>query len=151
MVSINTGRSACQAMAAKTRIWGGSTGKVCLELGCGAGLVGLCTVKLGAAQVVLTDGDASTIENCLYNLRLNSIAADSSALDSDQVRLPNNSRDGQFSDNADGSASTYANSEGLQAMSICDVTVVQRDWGDLHSWPIADLILGADLLYDPGM
>jgi predicted nicotinamide N-methyase len=44
-------------------------GKRCLELGCGAGLCGVCLLGVGASHVALTDGDRQTLENCQHNVQ----------------------------------------------------------------------------------
>jgi len=46
-------------------------GKSVVELGCGLGLVGILASKCGADPVVLTDGDASTVERLEDNVALN--------------------------------------------------------------------------------
>lgn len=50
-----------------------STGRRCLELGCGAGVVGVCLSRAGAADVVCTDGDMETVANCRRNLEANGL------------------------------------------------------------------------------
>ncbi|KAF9589883.1 hypothetical protein IFM89_029246 [Coptis chinensis] len=47
------------------------TGKSCLEVGCGVGLVGISLAKVKATKVILTDGDMSTLANLKLNLDLN--------------------------------------------------------------------------------
>ncbi len=42
-----------------------------MELGCGAGMLGVLLQRVGAAGVCLTDGDSQTLCNCLHNLRIN--------------------------------------------------------------------------------
>lgn len=46
-------------------------GKRCLEIGCGPGLVASCLCRVGAQELLLTDGDPQTLVNCLSNLGLN--------------------------------------------------------------------------------
>jgi len=46
-------------------------GKKVLELGCGAGLLGVVLHRTGAAGVSLTDGDSQTLCNCRHNLHIN--------------------------------------------------------------------------------
>ncbi|PRW60868.1 methyltransferase family [Chlorella sorokiniana] len=48
-------------------------GRVCLEIGCGAGMVGVALHRAGAAHVLCTDGDAQTVANCRFNLQLNGV------------------------------------------------------------------------------
>ena len=59
---------------------GGSNraGRSVLELGCGAGLLGVVLARLGA-RALLTDGSAPTLVNCLHNLRLNGVVAENIA------------------------------------------------------------------------
>ena len=47
------------------------SGQSCLELGCGAGLVGAALCRVGAAAVHLTDGNEAAVANCKYNLAIN--------------------------------------------------------------------------------
>lgn len=47
------------------------SGQSCLELGCGAGVVGVALSRVGAAVVHLTDGNAATVYNCRENLEIN--------------------------------------------------------------------------------
>ena len=49
-----------------------SAGKRCLELGSGAGLLGIIMARLGARSL-LTDGCAAAVKNCEHNLRINGI------------------------------------------------------------------------------
>ena len=42
-----------------------------LELGCGAGLLGVLLHRLGVGSACLTDGDNQTLCNCLHNLHIN--------------------------------------------------------------------------------
>ena len=48
-----------------------TAGRKALELGCGAGMLGILLQRVGAAGICLTDGDAQTLCNCLHNLRIN--------------------------------------------------------------------------------
>ncbi len=52
------------------------TGRRCLELGCGTGVVGMAAARAGAQHVRLTDGDAGAMANCTFNCRLNGLVAD---------------------------------------------------------------------------
>ncbi|XP_024519203.1 protein-lysine N-methyltransferase EEF2KMT isoform X3 [Selaginella moellendorffii] len=51
-------------------------GKRCLELGSGAGLVGVCLARQQPFELVLTDGDLSTFANLRHNLEINGIVLD---------------------------------------------------------------------------
>lgn len=46
-------------------------GQNCLELGCGAGVVGVALSRVCAAVVQLTDGNAAAVGNCKHNLAIN--------------------------------------------------------------------------------
>ena len=48
-------------------------GKTCLELGAGAGLLGVALARLGVRELLLTDGDQTTLGNLRHNLRLNGV------------------------------------------------------------------------------
>lgn len=47
-----------------------------MELGCGTGMVGVALSRVGAAGLLLTDGNADTVANCQRNLALNGVAVD---------------------------------------------------------------------------
>ncbi len=79
-----------------------------MELGAGAGIVGVALARVGAGQVVCTDGDAQALDNCVHNLTNNL-----GVLDGGQMRAER----------------------------------LAWDEGCAHLAP--DVILGADLLYDP--
>ncbi|XP_057550464.1 uncharacterized protein LOC130828505 [Amaranthus tricolor] len=49
------------------------TKKSCFEVGSGVGLLGVCLNHVKASQVILTDGDASSLENLKLNLEMNKI------------------------------------------------------------------------------
>ncbi|MCD7728867.1 MAG: 50S ribosomal protein L11 methyltransferase [Clostridia bacterium] len=46
---------------------------VCLDVGCGSGILGISAVLLGAKQAVLTDIDAVAAESSLHNCKLNGV------------------------------------------------------------------------------
>uniref|UniRef100_A0A0E0DLT7 FAM86 N-terminal domain-containing protein n=1 Tax=Oryza meridionalis TaxID=40149 RepID=A0A0E0DLT7_9ORYZ len=50
--------------------------KCCSELGSGVGLVGVCLNYVNASKVILTDGDASTLENMKGNMEMNSLCVE---------------------------------------------------------------------------
>ncbi len=52
-------------------LWQCCTGSNCLELGCGAGVVGVALCRSGAAKVQLTDGNDAAVDNCKHNLEIN--------------------------------------------------------------------------------
>ena len=49
------------------------TGKRCLDMGCGTGILAICMAKAGAAQITAIDIDEFSVENTRENLRLNNI------------------------------------------------------------------------------
>ncbi|KAL5730325.1 hypothetical protein ACHQM5_003161 [Ranunculus cassubicifolius] len=53
------------------------TAKSCFEVGSGVGLVGIVLALVKASQVILTDGDMSTLANLKLNLKLNRLTAES--------------------------------------------------------------------------
>ncbi|CAL5194700.1 unnamed protein product [Lathyrus oleraceus] len=54
--------------------------KSCFEIGAGVGLVGLCLAHVKASEVILTDGDLSTLANMKLNLELNNLNVETDAL-----------------------------------------------------------------------
>ncbi|KAL4428674.1 hypothetical protein ABPG77_009780 [Micractinium sp. CCAP 211/92] len=48
-------------------------GRCCLEVGCGAGMVGVALHRAGARHVILTDGNPEAVANCRRNLALNGV------------------------------------------------------------------------------
>ena len=146
-----------------------------LELGCGLGLLGTFLYRIGASPLMLTDGDARTVANCCGNLHLNGVPA---ALLKDPAASPGGRRDldpvppGGCTDLDPGGrvAPDPALMEGaMRATGQSEVQCRRLQWGLLSQeegacssegggacsasampspWP--DVILGADLLYDPG-
>ena len=49
------------------------SGKQGMELGCGAGLVGVCLARVSVQLAVLTDGQHEALQNCTHNLRINGV------------------------------------------------------------------------------
>jgi ribosomal protein L11 methyltransferase len=47
---------------------------VCIDVGCGSGILGISAVKLGAAKAYLTDIDPIAVESSLHNSELNGVA-----------------------------------------------------------------------------
>ena len=47
---------------------------VCIDVGCGSGILGISAIKLGAAKAYLTDIDPIAVESSLHNAALNGVA-----------------------------------------------------------------------------
>lgn len=47
---------------------------VCIDVGCGSGILGISAIKLGAAKAYLTDIDPIAVESSLHNSKLNGVA-----------------------------------------------------------------------------
>ncbi|MBQ8685310.1 MAG: 50S ribosomal protein L11 methyltransferase [Clostridia bacterium] len=47
---------------------------VCIDVGCGSGILGISALKLGAAKAYLTDIDPIAVESALHNCQLNGVA-----------------------------------------------------------------------------
>lgn len=47
---------------------------VCIDVGCGSGILGISAIKLGAGKAYLTDIDPIAVESSLHNARLNGVA-----------------------------------------------------------------------------
>ena len=47
---------------------------VCIDVGCGSGILGISAIKLGAAKAYLTDIDPIAVESSLHNAKLNGVA-----------------------------------------------------------------------------
>ncbi|XP_030466949.1 uncharacterized protein LOC115685932 isoform X1 [Syzygium oleosum] len=50
--------------------------KTCFEVGSGVGLVGICLTHVKASKVILSDGDLSTLSNMKLNLKMNQLSTD---------------------------------------------------------------------------
>jgi len=48
---------------------------VCIDVGCGSGILGISAIKLGAKKAYLTDIDPIAVESSLHNSRLNGVNA----------------------------------------------------------------------------
>ncbi len=46
---------------------------VCIDVGCGSGILGISAIKLGAEKAYLTDIDPIAVESALHNSKLNSV------------------------------------------------------------------------------
>ena len=47
---------------------------VCIDVGCGSGILGISAIKLGAQKAYLTDIDPIAVDSALHNAKLNSVA-----------------------------------------------------------------------------
>ena len=47
---------------------------VCIDVGCGSGILGISAIKLGAQRAYLTDIDSIAVESALHNSELNGVA-----------------------------------------------------------------------------
>ena len=47
---------------------------VCIDVGCGSGILGISAIKLGAGKAYLTDIDPIAVESSLHNSKLNGVA-----------------------------------------------------------------------------
>ncbi len=47
---------------------------VCIDVGCGSGILGISAIKLGAKKAYLTDIDQIAVESSLHNCKLNGVA-----------------------------------------------------------------------------
>ncbi len=64
---------------------------VCIDVGCGSGILGISAIKLGAAKAYLTDIDPIAVESSLHNAKLNgvdekTVVAHSNLLDDTEVQ-----------------------------------------------------------------
>ena len=46
---------------------------VCIDVGCGSGILGISAIKLGAKKAYLTDIDPIAVESSLHNAKLNGV------------------------------------------------------------------------------
>ncbi len=64
---------------------------VCIDVGCGSGILGIAAIKLGAAKAYLTDIDPIAVESATHNAKLNgvdgkTVVAHSNLLDNTKVQ-----------------------------------------------------------------
>ncbi|XP_052180509.1 branched-chain-amino-acid aminotransferase-like protein 1 [Diospyros lotus] len=96
--------------------------KSCFEVGSGVGLVGICLTHVKASEVVLSDGDLSSLANMKLNLELN-----------------------QLSTGADLSESSVDDPLLVKCIHLPWESAVESE---LQGF-MPDVILGADVIYDP--
>ena len=68
-----------------------SSASVCIDVGCGSGILGISAIKLGAKKAYLTDIDPIAVESALHNAKLNgvdekTIVAHSNLLDNADIK-----------------------------------------------------------------
>ncbi|XP_057764184.1 uncharacterized protein LOC130985297 [Salvia miltiorrhiza] len=95
--------------------------KCCFEVGSGVGLVGICLSYVKASKVILTDGDLSTLANMKVNLELNHLTT--------------------------GDHTSGSRLHDTKVQCIC-LPWESASEDDLHCFA-PDVILGADVIYDP--
>jgi len=103
------------------------SGKKCLELGAGAGMVGVCLARLAAAKIVLTDGDLATLANLRHNLQVNGVKVH-----------------GKETLNCN-EPSLCSPANGVECRQLLWEIASEKE---LRTYS-ANVILGADLIYDP--
>ncbi|XP_057503568.1 protein-lysine N-methyltransferase EFM3 [Actinidia eriantha] len=96
--------------------------KSCFEVGSGVGLVGICLAHVKASKVMLSDGDLSSLENLKRNLELN-----------------------QLSTRTDLSERSTEDPDLVQCIHLPWEAAVGSELQDFRP----DIILGADVIYDP--
>ncbi|CAI8615487.1 unnamed protein product [Vicia faba] len=95
--------------------------KLCFEIGSGVGLVGLCLAHVKASEVILSDGDLSTLANMKLNLELNNLNVETDTLQ----------RNGDTSS----VKCLYLPWESASESQLQDI--------------MPNVVLGADVIYDP--
>ncbi|CAA3013198.1 Hypothetical predicted protein [Olea europaea subsp. europaea] len=95
--------------------------KCCFEVGSGVGLVGICLAHVKASKVILSDGNLSTLANMKLNLELNHLRTGTQLLDH------------------------HRNCNTVQCVSLPWESASE----DELRYFTPDIILGADVVYDP--
>lgn len=132
------------------------TGRCCLEIGCGAGMVGVALHRAGAAHTILTDGNPGAVSNCRRNLLLNGLPL------LPEAPLLADISDG---DAGSGSGSGSRAQRWVECRQLCwedgwpttstanvgssvgDASAMEAQQAQQQGTPT--VVLGADLLYDP--
>lgn len=108
--------------------------KRCLEIGCGVGMLSIVAHRIGASVVISTDGDPDAVRNCTRNFRLNGIDTVSiDALDQTLKKPPMCL------------AQQLCWSDATTLEGILDAVQMMHR---ARKHPV-DVVLGADVLYDP--
>ncbi|XP_058740571.1 uncharacterized protein LOC131612837 [Vicia villosa] len=95
--------------------------KLCFEIGSGVGLVGLCLAHMKASEVILSDGDLSTLANMKLNLELNNLNVETDGL--------------QRNEDTSTVKCLYLPWESASESQLQDI--------------MPNVVLGADVIYDP--
>eukprot|EP00271_Cylindrocystis_brebissonii_P007488 TRINITY_DN21058_c0_g1_i1.p1 TRINITY_DN21058_c0_g1~~TRINITY_DN21058_c0_g1_i1.p1 ORF type:complete len:557 (+),score=85.07 TRINITY_DN21058_c0_g1_i1:36-1706(+) len=115
-------------------------GRVCVELGSGSGLLGVCLAQLPAVpkEVILTDGDEDTLLNLCHNLLINDV--NTTGLSDGREEM-------------DKASPTTLRVEGREEERAPKVTIRHLDWETASEDGLQalrpDVVLGADVAYDP--
>ncbi|CAN6724706.1 unnamed protein product [Malus baccata var. baccata] len=100
------------------------TSKLCFEVGSGVGLVGICLAHVKASKVILSDGDLSTLANMMVNLELNHISVETNMSETTE-----------------------------DPYMVKTVKCLHLPWESVSESELQnlkpDIILGADVIYDP--
>ncbi|GAB4822387.1 hypothetical protein N2152v2_009433 [Parachlorella kessleri] len=126
------------------------TGRACLELGSGCGMVGVALHRARAGPITCTDGDAQSVYNCRLNLQLNGVPLQghSVAPAGSCGRLCFHQPTAQEA--AAGAAAGLMDGLGQQREEVgCPVDCRELRWEDGAGGLGSDVVLGADILYDP--
>ncbi|XP_030534766.1 protein-lysine N-methyltransferase EEF2KMT isoform X1 [Rhodamnia argentea] len=117
------------------------SGKTCFEVGSGVGLVGICLSHVKASKVILSDGDLSTLSNMKLNLKMNQLSTSDDEPESSQC--PDSFEPAQI-----GGIRTE-----IDIVSSHQVKCLHLPWECASEIELQgsepDIILGADVIYDP--
>jgi hypothetical protein len=103
-------------------------------------MVGVALARAGAAELLLTDGNADAAANCRRNLALNDVDVDTVS-GGNSVQVSNASARNSHSEPA------QAPKPGSHPGAV--MQVIQRAWdGDWSDVSAPDVLLGADVMYD---
>jgi len=113
-------------------------GRVCVELGCGCGMVGVALSRMGGCgPVVSTDGDEDTLENCRFNMEENGVS-----VSADVFQCESSLKRGVV-------LKKFQWEDGWHAFEQCVADVLFSEDRSLKKLRAPVSLIGADLLYDP--
>ncbi|XP_051126026.1 uncharacterized protein LOC127247961 isoform X2 [Andrographis paniculata] len=95
--------------------------KCCFEVGSGAGLIGICLSYVKASKILLSDGDFSTLANMKFNLELNDLST------------------------GDNTSDNLVQHKKVHCICLPWESATDEELLGLSP----DIILGADIIYDP--